>query len=144
MNSAIASSSDRSSHNESSRARRQLWAGRVVSALPALGMTVSALIKLARVPGFMAMATGHLGYDENTIVAVGVLEIACVALYVLPRTAVLGAILVTAYLGGAVATHVRVGDPFLVPVLFGVLVWLGLYLRDERVRRLAPLRSATT
>jgi hypothetical protein len=71
-----------------------------------------------------------------------VLELFCAAVYVVPRTAVLGAVLLTGYLGGAVATHVRVGDAFIVPLLLGVLVWAGLYLRDERVRALLPLRKS--
>jgi Mn2+/Fe2+ NRAMP family transporter len=73
---------------------------------------------------------------------IGILEIACTVIYVIPRTSVLGAILLTGYLGGATATHVRIGDPsFFGPVIFGVLVWLGLWLRDARLRALLPLRS---
>ncbi|NJN37230.1 MAG: DoxX family protein [Nitrospiraceae bacterium] len=71
----------------------------------------------------------------------GVLELVCVILYIIPRTAVLGAILLTGYLGGAILTHLRVGDPFIGPVVFGVFIWGGLFLRDPRVRALIPVRS---
>jgi hypothetical protein len=98
-------------------------------------------MKLAHVPSFVAMWTDHLGYREDALSAIGVLELACTAVYALPRTAALGAILLTAYLGGAVATHVRVQDPFVVPMVLGVLVWAGLWLRDESLRRIAPLRG---
>jgi hypothetical protein len=140
MNTAIASSSEGSPKNDAGRARRRLWAGRVVSAVPALMLTVSAMMKFSHAPAFVETATGHLGLSESTITPIGVLEIVCTGLYVFPRTAVLGAILVTAYLGGATATHVRVGDPFIIPVVLGVLAWVGLYLRDERLRQLTPLR----
>jgi hypothetical protein len=84
------------------------------------------------------MFTQKFGYPANTLVIIGILELTCALLYAFPPTAILGAGLVTAYLGGAVATHVRVGDPFIAPIFLGILVWLGLYLRDPRVRALAP------
>lgn len=116
-----------------------LWAGRVVSAIPVLLLLFSAGMKLAKpapvVEGFM-----RLGYPEHLTFGIGVLELACTVLYIIPRTSVLGAVLLTGYLGGATATHVRVGDPFLGPVVFGVLVWAGLFLRDPRLRVLLPLR----
>jgi hypothetical protein len=84
----------------------------------------------------------RLGYKENIILVIGILEIGCTIVYLIPRTSVLGAILLTGYLGGATATHVRIGDPsFFGPVILGILVWLGLYLRDSRLRALVPLRS---
>jgi len=90
-------------------------------------------------------ATVKLGYSATTIVPLGIVLLTCTVLYVIPRTSVLGAILLTGYLGGAVATHVRVGDPLfshvLFPVYLGVMIWLGLYLRDNRLRALMPLRS---
>jgi hypothetical protein len=86
-----------------------------------------------------------LGYPASLILGLGILEIACVVIYVIPRTAILGAILLTGYLGGAVATHVRVGDPLfsqaLIPFYLGVLVWGGIFLRDDRLRALIPVRS---
>ena len=72
----------------------------------------------------------------------GILEVACTVIYLIPRTAVLGAILLTGYLGGATATHVRIGEPWFMPVLLGVVVWLGIYLRDPRLRALIPLRRS--
>ena len=124
--------------------KTKLWAGRAMSALPAVMLLFSGILKLTRIEpvleGFV-----KLGYPASVALGIGIVEIACVVLYVIPRTAILGAILVTGYLGGAVATHVRVGDPFfsqaLVPFYLGVLVWGGLYLRDARLRALIPVRS---
>jgi hypothetical protein len=83
----------------------------------------------------------HLGWNESMALGLGILELSCAVLYVIPQTAVLGAILVTGYLGGAIATHVRIGEQFFPPLALGVLVWLGLYLRDGRLRAILPLRS---
>ncbi len=122
--------------------RMSLWAGRVISGLVAVFLLVDGVMKLVK-PAFVVNATMLLGYPESTIVGMGIALTASTVLYVIPRTAILGAILLTGYLGGAVATHVRVGEawwstvPF--PVLFGVLVWGGLWLRDERLRQLLPL-----
>jgi hypothetical protein len=80
------------------------------------------------------------GYPEHAFRPILIAEMVCVLLYVIPQTAVLGAILLTGYLGGATATHVRVGEPFFIPIVVGVVVWLGLYLRDARLRALVPLR----
>lgn len=121
----------------------RLWTGRVLSGLPVLMMLFSASMKLSHAPQFVEMWTGKLGWPESSLTGIGLLELACVALYAVPRTSVLGAGLLSAYLGGAVATHVRVGDPFVAPVVLGLLVWAGLYLRDERLRALVPLRSAS-
>jgi DoxX-like family len=122
----------------------RLWAGRIMSALPVLFLLMDGFMKLAK-PDFVVKATVQLGYPENVIFGLGIVVLVCVILYVVPRTAVLGAILLTGYLGGAVATHVRVGDPLfshtLFPVYFAMLLWGGLYLREERLRALIPLRS---
>ena len=86
----------------------------------------------------------RLGYAESAALGLGILELGCTLVYLVPRTSILGAILLTGYLGGATATHVRVGDPlsmFIIPVILGVMVWGGLYLRDPRLRALIPLRS---
>jgi hypothetical protein len=94
-------------------------------------------------PALVVQATVQLGYPETVIVPLGIVLTACTVLYVIPRTAVLGAILLTGYLGGAVATHVRVGEgifPVTFPIIMGVLVWGGLWLRDNRVRALIPFR----
>ena len=106
-----------------------------MSAAPALLMIFSAGMKVAQ-PGGFAEGMAHMGWPMDLAVPLAVLELACVALYLLPRTAMFGAILVTGYLGGATATHVRVGDPFFVQPLLIALAWGGLYLRDERVRNL--------
>lgn len=117
-----------------------LWAGRIVSTLPVLLLVVSGVMKLI---GGSELAEGFtkLGYDHSLAPGLGIVELACTALYVVPQTTVLGAVLLTGYLGGATATHVRVGDPFFGPVILGVLVWGGLYLRDRRLRALLPWRS---
>src|SRR5580704_597710 len=89
--------------------RTLLWAGRVVSTLPVLGLLASAAGKLSEQPKFVDMFTTHFGFQSGALAAIGILEIACTLVYVIPQTAFLGAVLLTAYLGGAVATHVRVG-----------------------------------
>jgi hypothetical protein len=120
-----------------------LWAGRVVTVLAALFLLLDGIMKLVK-PAPVVEATIHLGYSEDVILGLGIVLLTCTVLYLIPRTSVLGAILLTGYLGGAVASHVRAGDPIfpiLFPIIFGVLIWGGLYLRDERVRCLVPLRS---
>jgi fucose permease len=115
-----------------------LWAGRIISALPVLFLLLDGIMKLVK-PAFVVEATVQLGYRESVIVGLGVVLVACTIVYLIPRTAVLGAILLTGYLGGAVATHVRVGGPvfsIMMPVILGAMLWGGLYLRDERVRSL--------
>jgi uncharacterized membrane protein YphA (DoxX/SURF4 family) len=97
-------------------------------------------MKLAGPPQ-LAEGFGHLGLPARLAVPLGVLEIAVALLYLVPRTAVLGAILAAGYMGGAILAHVRVGDPFLVQVLIGAAFWGGLYLREPRLRALIPLRS---
>ncbi len=119
--------------------KKALWAGRVVSTLPVLMLLMSGVMKLVK-PAPVVEGFTKLGYPEGLALGIGVLELVCTALYILPRSSVLGAILLTGYLGGATATHVRVGDSFLAPVLLGVLVWGGLYLRDERLRALLARR----
>ena len=123
---------------------KALWAGRIVSALPVLFLLMDGVMKLFK-PAVVVDATLKVGYAESTIVPLGIVLLACTILYVVPLTSVLGAILLTGYLGGAVATHTRVGDPLFSHVLFptylGALIWLGLYLRDARVRALVPLRQ---
>lgn len=114
-----------------------------VSALPILMLSMSAYLKLTANPQLMEQVSKQLGYPPSLMTPLGILEIACVVLYAIPRTAVLGAILLTGYLGGAISTHVRVGDGFFPEAVLGVLVWLGLYLRDGRVRALIPLISAS-
>jgi len=118
-----------------------LWAGYITSAIPVLMLLFSAVMKLLK-PADLVVEFERLGYSGNLAIGIGILEIGCTAVYLFPRTSYLGAILLTGYLGGATATHVRIGDPtFFAPVILGVLVWLGLYLRDNRLRALVPLRT---
>jgi hypothetical protein len=105
--------------NPTPTARKSLWAGRIISAV-------------------------QLGYSESIIFPLGLVLLLCTGLYAIPRTSILGAILLTGYPGGAVATHVRVGAPVFsitFPVIIGCLIWLGLFLRDSRLRALVPLRA---
>jgi DoxX-like family len=121
-----------------------LWAGRVVSAIPVLMLIFASAVPKFLKPADVLEQFARLGYSENVILGIGILELACTIVYIIPRVSVLGAILLTGYLGGAVATHVRVGDPLfnvITPAVLGVLIWGGLYLRDERLRALLPLRS---
>ena len=126
---------------------KSYWAGWVLSGMVIAFLVMDFTIKLMGLPVVLS-TTGGLGYPATAEFALrlGILQLVCTALYVAPRTAVLGAILLTGYLGGAVATHVRVGSPLFSHVLFGVylglMVWGGLYLRDPRIRALIPLRVA--
>ena len=113
------------------------WTGYIMSLLPVLLLTFSGIMKLAHPPG-LDEGFAHLGLPLRHALALGILELACVIVYLVPRTAVLGAILLTGYLGGATAIHVRVGDPFFATPLTGILIWGGLYLRDPRLRALIP------
>jgi uncharacterized membrane protein YphA (DoxX/SURF4 family) len=120
--------------------KKMLWAGWILTLLPALSLLFSGVMKLVKPPQLVEEFT-RLGWGENLALGIGIVEIVCTLIYLCPRTAVLGAILLTGYLGGAVATHVRISDPFVPPIIMGVLIWVGLWLRDGRVRALAPLRS---
>ena len=123
--------------------KKMVWAGRIVSALPVLFLLMDAVMKFIK-PPVVVQTTTELGYPESTILGMGIVLLASTILNAIPRTAVLGAILLTGYLGGAVATHVRVGGPLfsiIFPVIFGVLIWGGLWLRDARLRTLLPIRN---
>jgi hypothetical protein len=118
------------------------WAGWILGGLPALFLLFDGAMKLVK-PQPVLDATTKLGYQEDVIVPLGIVLLASTILYLLPRTAILGAILLTGYLGGAVASHVRTEDgPFAVlfPVVFGALLWGGLVLRERRLRSLVPWR----
>lgn len=119
----------------------RLWIGRVLMALPILGLTTSAVFKLTHSPAIVEGFVTKAGFPESKLTPIGILELFCMAMYAIPRTRILGAILVAAYLGGATATHVRVGDPFIAPVALGIFAWLGVYLTDPRLKDLVPLRS---
>ena len=129
---------------QTSVSKKNLWAGRIVSGLPALFLLLDGGAKLVK-PAAVVEATTKLGYPESLIVPIGIVLIVCTILYLIPATSVLGAILTTGYLGGAVATHVRVNEaifPMVFPIILGALLWLGLYLNDTRLRALIPLRSS--
>jgi len=117
-----------------------VWAGRVISVLVSLVFVASAFMKLM---GGTEVVQGmaHLGLPESLILPLAILEISCVAIYLFPATTVLGAILLTGYMGGAICTHLRVGDPFFIQIALGIFVWLGLYLRERRLKGLIPLRT---
>ncbi len=112
-------------------------ASRLLGFLLAGVMIVSGVMKFIQPPGFDD-GIAHLGWDGRRIFFVGVVEILIAVVYLIPKTAVIGAILLTAYMGGAIATHVRVGDPFYAQILIGVLFWFSLYLRDPKIRELIP------
>jgi hypothetical protein len=119
-----------------------LWAGRVISAIPVLFLLFDGGAKLVK-PAPVVEATVRLGYPESVITGLGILLLVCTLVYMVPRTSILGAVLLTGYLGGATATHVRVGGPLfaiLFPSILGALIWGGLLLRDERLRSLMPFR----
>ena len=117
-----------------------VWFGRVISVLAALVFAMSAIMKLKGGPD-IAQGMAHLGLPESLITPLAVLELSCVVIYLIPATSVLGAILLTGYMGGAICTHLRVGDPFFVQIAVAICVWLGLYLREDRLKGLIPLRT---
>ena len=124
--------------------RFQLWSGRVLSALAVLFLLFDITLHLLR-PSFVIEGTKQIGYPAGVMLPLGLIEAVCLILYLIPRTAVLGAIFWTGYLGGAVATHVRIGNPLFTHILFPIYValflWGGLWLRDERLRALIPVRQ---
>ena len=120
--------------------KKALWIGWILGILPAAFLLFSAAMKFAKPPPVVEGFT-HLGWPDSLALPLGILELSCTILYLIPATAVLGAILLTGYMGGAIATHVRIGEPFWMQSLVGILLWLGLYLRDPRLRALIPLRA---
>jgi len=120
--------------------KKSLWAGRIISTLVGLFLLFDAVAKLMRIAPVLQAFT-QLGFSTSLAVPIGAVLLLCTILYVIPPTSILGAILLTAYLGGATVTHLRAGQPFYFPIIFGVLVWGGLYLREDRLHALIPLRS---
>jgi hypothetical protein len=121
--------------------KKVLWTGRILSALPILFLLMDGIMKLFK-PAIVVETTMKLGYQETVIVPLGIVLLTCTVLYAIPRSSVLGAVLLTGYLGGAVATHVRVGEglfPISFPIILGILIWGGLWLRSYRLRALMPL-----
>jgi hypothetical protein len=122
------------------------WTGRIASALVVLFLTLDGVGKLLQIAPVVE-ASAQLGYPNSLTRGIGIVVLTCAVLYAIPRTAVLGAILLTGLLGGAIASHLRIGSPLFTHVLFGayvgVLAWGGLWLRDERLRTLVPNRRRT-
>jgi hypothetical protein len=116
------------------------WTGWVLTLLPALGLIFSAVMKFVH-PADLDKEFDRLGWHGDMALALGIVELVCVVLYLVPQTNMLGAILLTGYLGGAIATHVRISDNFIPPIIMGVMIWLGLYFRDPRLRALVPLKT---
>ena len=113
--------------------------GWILGILPCLMLFISASMKFLKPPD-MQQSLDHVGWRMDQATALGIVEVSVAIIYLIPRTATLGAILIAAFMGGAVATHARVGDVFVIQILIGVLVWLGLWLRDPRLHALLPLR----
>jgi len=122
--------------------RWMLCTGRVLSLWPVFVVGMSATWKLTRNPWYVA-EFGRIGWPESALPLLAFLQLGSLVLYIVPRTAVLGAVLLTGYLGGAIATYVRMGEPYpvLVPLSTSLIAWAGIYLRDERLRSLLPLRG---
>jgi hypothetical protein len=124
--------------------RKRLWAGRVISGFAVLFLLFDTVIKVLQLAPAME-GTTQLGYPAHLVAVIGAIELVCLAAYVFPRTSVLGAVLLTGYLGGAIATHLRIGSPLpshtLFPIYVAALIWGGLYLRDARLRAFLPWRG---
>ncbi len=118
-----------------------LWAGWVLSLWPAFVIVTSATWKLTRSPFYVREFT-RIGWPDSALTGLALLQLGCLALFLIPRTAVLGAVLLTGYLGGAIASYVRMGEPHpvLVPLSTSMIAWAGIYLREERLRALLPFR----
>ncbi len=132
------------SENEpGSTGRGMYWTGVVMSALPSLMLLMASVMALSKSDAVVKGMSGQYGYPDSAIRGIGAACLISVILYIIPRTSVLGAILLTGYLGGAVATHVHAGEgPMsLMPVLVGALAWGGLFFRDARLRALLPWRK---
>src|SRR5207247_4266213 len=117
-----------------------VWVGRVISVLASLVFLMSAFMKLKGGTDVM-QGMAHLGLPESMVMPLAILEISCVVIYLIPATSVLGAILLAGYIGGAICTHWRAGDPFYIQIALGLFVWLGLYLREPRLKDILPLRK---
>jgi len=122
--------------------RTALWAGRIIGALAIVFLIFDSVIKVLKLAPAVESTT-QLGYPETLVITIGIIELICLAVYVIPRTSIFGAILMTGYLGGAIATNLRAGTPLfnvVFPIIIGALLWGGIYLRDDKLRALIPLR----
>jgi len=129
---------------ESTASKGKLWSARIMQGIAVVFLLWDTGIKLAR-ESHAVEGTIQLGYPDSSVVTIGIIELICLVLYLIPRTSIFGMILMTGYLGGAVATHLRLGNPLFSHILFSVyiaiLLWGGIYLRDERLRALIPFRK---
>ena len=127
-----------------SSAKKRSIAGYVLTGLVAAFLAFDTVMKLLQLAPAV-QGTTELGYPAGTVVVIGAIELVCLVLYLIPRTSVLGALVLTGYLGGAIATHLRVGSPLpthtLFPIYVALMVWGGLYLRESRLRELLPFRT---
>lgn len=121
------------------KADKLTWVGRILSVLIALPFVMSVYMKFFPNAEY-AKNMAHLGLPGSITVTIAALEAMCVVFYLIPQTSVLGAILFTGYLGGAILTHLRVGEPAYLQALFGAIIWLGIYLREPRLRQILPIR----
>jgi hypothetical protein len=117
-----------------------VWAGRVITGIVSLLFLFSAAMKFVG-GADVTQGMAHLGLPESMNIPLGILELACTVIYLNPATSVQGAILLAGYMGGAICTHWRVGDPFLTQIAIGLVIWLGIYLREPRLKALIPLRK---
>jgi hypothetical protein len=128
-------------HAMAPQSKTWTWAGWIIAGLISGLMVFSATMKFVAPPEVAEQMVSKFGYSTDVMFVIGIVELSCVVIYLIPQTAMLGAVLLTGYLGGAVATHVRVHDNFLIPALVGMLAWLALYLRDPYVRARLPYRQ---
>ena len=119
---------------------KAVWTGRVITGVVSLLFLFSAAMKFIGGED-VKQGMAHLGLPAAMTIPLGILELVCTVIYMIPATSVLGAILLAGYIGGAICTHWRVGDPFLPQIAIGLVVWLGIYLREPRLRALIPLRK---
>ncbi|HTA16881.1 MAG TPA: DoxX family protein [bacterium] len=120
--------------------KKTVWLGWVLTALPAAMFVLSASMKLSGNPKVVQMFS-QLGWQPSALVPLACLELTCVLLYLIPRISILGGIVLTGYLGGAIATHVRLGEPVIMHIFIGLFIWGGLYLREPRLRELIPVKK---
>jgi hypothetical protein len=129
--------------SESSLSKGRTWAGRVLTGIVTIALVASAIAKIAGAPQ-MVNGLMHAGIPRGAIVPIAILELSCLALYLLPRSAILGALLLTGFFGGATVTHIIAKENFVPPLLVGLWVWGGIYFRIAELRDLLPLRKSST
>lgn len=116
------------------------WTGRIISGVCILFLLFDSIMKVVMHPVYVE-GSNQLGWSANAVQPIGIVLLSCTILYIIPRIAILGAILLTGYLGGAIATMTRIGEPFYFPLIFAILLWGGLYLRNEKLRTLLSLKG---